>query len=76
MVFQTILQEVLSITLVEAEEEEDLQMLLHVEQVVLEEIQVDQVQEMMERQEQQTEVVVAVQVLLMQQVLVQLVVQV
>jgi hypothetical protein len=47
-----ILQEVLLVTLVEAEVEEDLQMVLHVELVDLEETQVDQVQEMMVAQEQ------------------------
>tara|TARA_R100000008_G_C3496815_1_gene121593 strand:+ start:490 stop:636 length:147 start_codon:yes stop_codon:yes gene_type:complete len=47
-----ILQEVLLITLVEAEVEEDLQMVLHVELVDLEETQVDQAQEMLVAQEQ------------------------
>jgi hypothetical protein len=47
-----------------AVEEEDPQMVLHVEQVVLEETQVDQVQEMLELQEQLTEEVVVALVLL------------
>jgi tRNA U38,U39,U40 pseudouridine synthase TruA len=62
--------------LVVAVEVEDRQTVLHVEQVVLEEIQVDQVQEMMEHQEQQIVVVAVAVVLLLQQVLVEPVVQV
>jgi hypothetical protein len=64
LVFQTILQEAVFHTLVVAVEEEDPQMVLHVEQVVQEETQVDQVQEMLELQEQLTEEVVVALVLL------------
>ena len=61
--------------LVVAVEVEDRQMVLHVEQVVLEETQVDQVQEMMELQEQLIEVAVAVLVLLVVEELVEMVAQ-
>jgi hypothetical protein len=64
LVFQIILQEAVFHTLVVAVEEEDPQMVLHVEQVVQEETQVDQVQEMLELQEQLTEEVVVALVLL------------
>ena len=64
LVFQIILQEAVFHTLVVAVEEEDPQMVLHVEQVVLEETQVDQVQEMLELQEQLTEEAVVALVLL------------
>tara|TARA_R110000751_G_scaffold173589_1_gene280036 strand:- start:83 stop:304 length:222 start_codon:yes stop_codon:yes gene_type:complete len=55
-----ILQEVEFPMLVVAVVVEDRQMVLHVELVVLEEIQVDQLQEMLELQERLTEAVVVV----------------
>tara|TARA_R110000796_G_scaffold236484_1_gene355933 strand:+ start:597 stop:827 length:231 start_codon:yes stop_codon:yes gene_type:complete len=74
-VLQTILQEVRFLMLVVAVEVEDRQTVLHVEQVVLEETQVDQVQETMELQEQLIEVAVEVLVLLVVEELVEMVAQ-